>query len=467
MNSPSEDSLGVTASSGTRPDPPLISFGPRVRKSPYFDATCRHGAKAFTVYNHTYMPTLYTDPVSEYWSLVKDVTLWDVACQRQIEITGPDAFHFIQFLTPRDLSKCQVGHCWYMILTDEDGGIINDAVMLRLGDQQFWLSPGDGDVLLWVLGAAVNSGMDVNIVEPDVSPLQLQGPRSPWVAKELFGDWVLGLKYYWLKETSLDGIPVVVSRTGWSGELGYEIYLRDSQYGDSLWERVMDVGKKYDIAPITPSVIRSVEGGIFSYASDMTRLDNPFVLGLDRLIDLEQADDFIGKDALKKILAEGVKRRLVGLEMPGEPLQGLNEEFWTVYGGGTEIGHVTRCVHSPRLQKNIGFANVDIKHADIGSPLVLATQAGERTATVCKYPWFTSEKIMPQEVCVYEKLLTDELGFSIESETDFNKALQDWLVYHSVYPQILHNVQHQQVQNGCNDFCQQALKILLPEEKIS
>ena len=145
-------------------DAPLISIGPRVRRSPYFEATCRYGAKAFTIYNHMYMPTSYTDPVTEYWNLVNDVTLWDVACQRQIEISGPDAFRFMQLLTPRDMSKCQVGQCQYMLITDEEGGIVNDAVMLRLQPQQFWLSPGDGDVLFWVLGVAVNSGMDVNIV---------------------------------------------------------------------------------------------------------------------------------------------------------------------------------------------------------------------------------------------------------------------------------------------------------------
>ena len=168
---------------------PLISFGPRVHKSPFFDATLRYGAKSFTVYNHTYMPTCYSSPVDEYWSLVNDVTLWDVTCQRQIEITGPDAFRFIQMLTPRDMSKCEVGQCQYMVLTNQDGGIVNDAILLRVREDQFWLSPGDGDVLMWASGVAVNSGMDVKVFEPDVSPLQLQGPKSPYVARDLFGDW--------------------------------------------------------------------------------------------------------------------------------------------------------------------------------------------------------------------------------------------------------------------------------------
>ena len=377
-------------------DPPLIHIGPRVHKSPFYDATRHYGANMFSIYNHTYMPSSYGDSDSEYWSLVNDVTLWDVTCQRQVEISGPDAFRFIQFLTPRDMSKCQVGQCQYLLLTDEDGGIINDAVMLRLQDQQFWLSPGDGDVLLWALGIAVNSGMDVKIHEPDVSPLQLQGPKAPQVAKDLFGDWALEMKYYWLKETMLDDIPLVVSRTGWSGELGYELYLRDSKNGEQLWERVMEAGRPFGIAPSPPSLIRSIEGGILSYVSDITRDDNPFVLGFDRFIDLDQPDDFIGKDALRKIKDDGVKRRLVGVEIDGEPLTETNREFWPVKVGGQAVGRITRCAWSPRLERNIGFANVPVEHTETGTDLMLETPAGEKSATVCDVPWFPAQKKIPE-----------------------------------------------------------------------
>jgi len=385
----------VTQSTSVNNNAPLISFGPRVHKSPYFDATLRYGAKAFTVYNHVFMPTVYSSPVEEYWSLVNDVTLWDVTCQRQIEITGPDAFRFVQFLTPRDMSNCQVGQCKYMVLTNRDGGIVNDAILLRVAENQFWLSPGDGDVLMWASGAAVNSGMDVRVFEPDVSPLQLQGPKSPQVARALFGDWVLQLKYYRLKDTSIDGIPLVVSRTGWSGELGYEIYLRDSQYGDQLWERIMEAGKPYGIAPAAPNTIRSIEGGLLSYVSDITLNDNPFVIGMDKFVNLDQPDDFIGKEALTKIKAEGVKRRLVGFEMPGEPLVGSNEHFWTVLNDGEKIGHVSRCVFSPRLEKNIGWANVVIEQSNVGTQIDIETTDGVRPAVVCEAPWFPPQMKIP------------------------------------------------------------------------
>ena len=360
----------------TETEQPLIAIGPRIRKSPYFDATRRYGAKAFTIYNHMFMPTSYTDPVTEYWSLVNDVTVWDVACQRQVEISGPDAFRFVQILTPRDLSKCQVGQCQYLVITDADGGIINDAVLLRIEENRFWLSPGDGDVRLWAMGVAVNSGMDIKVVEPDVSPLQIQGPKSPHVARQLFGDSILDLKYYWLTERELDGIPLVISRTGWSGELGYELYLRDSKLGDQLWERVMEAGKPYDIAPTPPSTIRSIEGGLLSNFSDISLADNPFMLGIDWLVNLDRPDDFIGRKALEKIKTDGLERLLVGVELQGDPLDAANTEFWEVSLGEQTIGHVTRCVFSPRLKKNIGFANVPVEHADIGTELTVCFRNG-------------------------------------------------------------------------------------------
>ena len=375
-----------------------VSFGPRVRKSPFFDATLRWGATAFTVYNHTYLPASYGDAVRDYWSLVNDVTLWDVACQRQVEISGADAFELIQVLTPRDMSICEVGQCQYMALTNEDGGIVNDAVMLRLEEKLFWLSPGDGDVLWWAMGVAVNSGLNVKVSEPDVSPLQLQGPKSPLVAKDLFGNWAAEMQYYRLRETELDGIPLVVSRTGWSGELGYELYLRDGRYGAELWERVMAAGKPYNIAATAPSGIRSIEGGLLSYASDITLADDPYVIGMGRFVDLDQKGDFIGKEALKKIAETGPSRRLVGVEIAGDALPDLNEHFWDLLKGGDKVGHITRCGHSPRLEKNIGWANVPVELCDLGTSLTVLSPTGERPVTVCEAPWFKPQTRIPDEM---------------------------------------------------------------------
>lgn len=371
---------------------PPLAFEPRIRKSPYFEATRRYGAKRYTVYNHMTMATCFSDPVDEYWSLVNHVTLWDVACERQVEVKGPDAFRFVRLLTPRNLDDCAPGQGRYVILTAPDGGIINDAVMLRLAEDQFWLSPGDGDVLLWAQGVATFVGMNVTITEPDVSPMQIQGPKSPPLMAALFGDWARELKYYRCKEARLGDIPVVVARTGWSGEVGYEIFLRDGGRGDELWEAVMRAGKPHHIAPAGPSEIRSIEGGILSYGCDMTREDNPFTIGLERLMDLDQEANFIGKEALRRIKAEEVKRCLVGVELDSEPLSLSLEDPWPIYGGDEIIGRVTRAAYSPRLQKNIGFANVPAEKAHLGMTFVVETPAGKAQGTVVPKPFIKSNK---------------------------------------------------------------------------
>jgi len=233
-----------------------FGFGTQIRKSPYFDATVRWGAKAFSVYNHMYIPRDFGDPEQNFWNLVNDAILCDVAVERQVEITGRDAAAFVQKLTPRDLSRMAVGQCKYVLITNADGGILNDPILLRLAENHFWISLADSDILLWAQGVAVHAGMDVEICEPDVSPLQIQGPKSGLVMQALFGDAILDLKYYWLRELELDGIPLVVSRTGWSSELGYELYLRDGTKGDALWERIMAAGLEFGLKPGHPSSIR-------------------------------------------------------------------------------------------------------------------------------------------------------------------------------------------------------------------
>lgn len=373
---------------------PMISIGPRVRKSPFFDATLRWGAKAFTIYNHMYMPTHYGDPVSEYWSLVNDVTLWDVSCQRQIVIRGPDARPFMELLTPRDLSACPSHRCLYVVLTDNDGGIVNDAVVMHVRENEFWLSPGDGDVILWAQGIACLSGMEVEVVEGDICPLQLQGPKSPHVAYKLFGQAALDMGYYQLIEAELNGLELAISRTGWSGELGYELYLKDHVNGTELWESVMSAGEEHRIAPAAPSTIRSIEGGLLSYFSDIRREDNPYTLGLDRLVDLDKKARFLGREALRKIRDRGNFRRLVGIEISGEPIS-HNESYWNVLEQGERTGHVSRCVWSPRLERNIGWANVPPQLTSFGSKLVISSPDGQREAVVVDAPWFQAEKVIP------------------------------------------------------------------------
>ncbi len=369
-----------------------FGFGTQIRKSPFFDATVRWGAKGFSVYNHMYIPRDFGDPVQNFWNLVNSAILCDVAVERQVEITGPDAARFTQMLTPRDLSKMAVGQCKYVLITNRDGGILNDPVALRLAEDRFWLSLADSDILLWAQGLAIHSGLDVTIREPDVSPLQLQGPRSGEVMRALFGEGILDLKYFWLRELDLDGIPLVVSRTGWSSELGYELYLRDGSRGDELWERIMTAGAPYGLQPGHTSTIRRIEAGMLSYHADMDAETNPYELGLGRLVNLDTDAEFVGKAALARIRDEGISRKQVGLVIGGAPLAGPNTVFWAVTKDGTRIGKVTSAVYSPRLEQNIALALISAEHAVLGDEVEVMVDAEPVRAEIVDRPFFDPEK---------------------------------------------------------------------------
>jgi aminomethyltransferase len=369
-----------------------FGFGTQIRKSPYFDSTVKWGATGFSVYNHMYIPRDFGSPEQNFWNLIEKAILCDVAVERQVEITGPDAYKFLQILTPRDLSKLSVGQCKYILIVNDGGGILNDPVLLRLEENLFWLSLADSDILLWAQGVAVNSGLDVKISEPDVSPLQLQGPTSQEIMIKLFGEGIKDLKYYWLRKYDLDGIPLVVSRTGWSSELGYEIYLRDGSKGNDLYEKIMEAGKENGIQPGHTSSIRRIEGGMLSYHADADIHTNPFELGLDRLVNLDSEIDFIGKKALKKIKENGISRKQVGLIIDCAPLSGPNTTFWPIKKDGKQIGKVTSAVYSPRLKKNIALAMVKINFSNNGTSLEVTTHEGNYNSTVVEKPFYDPKK---------------------------------------------------------------------------
>ena len=369
-----------------------FGFGTQIRKSPFFDSTVKWGATGFSVYNHMYIPRDFGDPEQNFWNLIEKSILCDVAVERQVEITGPDAFKFAQLLTPRDLSNISIGQCKYVLITNHEGGILNDPVLLRLAENHFWLSLADSDILLWAQGVAVNSGLNVKITEPDVSPLQLQGPTSKEIMVKLFGDSIKDLKYYWFKEYDLDGIPLIISRTGWSSEFGYELFLRDGSKGNDLYEKIMVAGKEYGLQPGHTSSIRRIEGGMLSYHADADINTNPFELGLDRLVSLDNDIQFIGKAALKKIKADGIKRKQVGIEIDCEPLPAPNTTFWSIKKNNNKIGKVTSAVYSPRLKKNIARAIINIENSKIGTKLDIETHEGKFEAIVVEKPFYDPKK---------------------------------------------------------------------------
>jgi aminomethyltransferase len=372
-------------------------FATWYRRSPYFPRTVEAGCTSWDVYNHMLIPTLYDDDVKEYWHLLEHVTLWDVAVERQVEITGPDAARFTQLLTPRDLSSCEVGQCKYVTICAPDGGIVNDPILLKLAEDRFWLSLADSDALLYALGVQAFAGLDVQLREPDVSPLQVQGPKSKPLVRKLFGDEVADMKYYRCVQTELDGIPLVISRTGWTGEVGYELYLRDGSRGLDLWDRVMSAGQEFDIRAIAPSAQRQIEAGIFNYGNDMNITNNPFeVTGLERLVELDNGNEVVSRAALERIAREGVSRKLVGVRLDGEPLGMWLEDFWPVASGGSTVGRLTSAAHSPRLGINMGYAWVPIELTDEGTELTVHAPDRDRGATVTALPFWDPNKDVPK-----------------------------------------------------------------------
>ncbi|MGI8827212.1 MAG: glycine cleavage T C-terminal barrel domain-containing protein [Chloroflexota bacterium] len=385
---------------------PGVMLYSRIRTSPFFHASRHPKPLLYSVYNHTYHPRVYGDPVEEYWHLLNAVTLWDVGVEKQVEITGPDAFTFTNMLVPRDLNKCKIEQCKYVFITNHDGGILNDPVLLRLDQNHFWISLADSDILLWAWGVAHNSGLDVTIREADVAPVQVQGPKSKEVMVDLFGASILDVPYYHLTHRELAGMDVVVSRTGYTSELGYEIYVKNAgRDAPKLWDTVLEAGEPHGLKAIGPCHIRRIEGGILALGADMWFDTNPFEIGMgyDWMVDLNQEADFIGKAALKRIKAEGVSRTLAGVEIGGDQLgsyiDGSMINFFPVFAKGNrrQIGNVTSACYSPRLEKNIGYAMVPIEHADLGTELEVETPAGRTSAVVVPKPFIDPEKEIPKQ----------------------------------------------------------------------
>jgi glycine cleavage system aminomethyltransferase T len=374
----------------------LVQRGARNRRTPYYHAEQRHSPLGYTVYNHMYFPIRFDSFEAEFDALLNDVTVWDVSVERCLEISGPDGFRFAQLLTPRDLSKCAVGQAKYVLICDSDGGIINDPVLTRMDENTFWFALASSDALLFARGLRnAYPDLDVTIREADVSPMQIQGPKSKDLMQALLGDGVLDIKYYFWKRFDVDGIPVVVTRTGWTSEVGYEIYLEDSSKGTELWEKVMAAGEPFNVRPTGPSDIRRIEGAIFNWGADMTYENNAYEMGLGRLVDDLPDEACISIAALRRIESGGVERNINGVELDGDPFPALNNVKWDAFDGDARVGKVTSAIYSPRLQKNIGYCWLPAGMSTAGSTVEVDTEWGRRTATVVEMPFVDPNKTIP------------------------------------------------------------------------
>jgi glycine cleavage system aminomethyltransferase T/ketosteroid isomerase-like protein len=357
---------------------------PNSRRSAYWDGTATAGVSEFMVYNHTYVPLVYHhSPAEEYAALTERVTLWDVGGERQTQIRGADALRFAQLLTTRDLSKLKVGGCKYTLVCDPQGRIICDPVLLHPWENVVWLSHGDVDLTLWAAGVAMNSGLQVEIDEPDVQPVQVQGPKSVDMLRNLVESPVDSLGFYKCAVTRVAGIDAVVSRTGWSGGLGFEIFPLSSEHAMTLWNTLIEAGRPYGVMVTGPNVFRAVEKGITDTSYYTNSGMNPYEAGHARLVDLEKGE-FIGRQALSKVAAEGAKRKTIGLFIDGD--LPMLEWYWPLTDRKGNAGEVRWAVHSFELDRNIGIAIADAS-LEPGDVVEISHQAGTTRATVTNVPF--------------------------------------------------------------------------------
>ncbi|MEM9211680.1 MAG: glycine cleavage T C-terminal barrel domain-containing protein [Pseudomonadota bacterium] len=365
--------------------PPILTAG-RLRKSPYYNSTVAEGAEAFLTYNRMLIPRGYGDQEAEYWRLLNGVSMWDVAVQRQVQLKGPDAAELARILCVRDLSKQAVGQGKYVAICDHKGTIINDPIAMKVDENTFWLSIGNSDIWFWASCVAGERGLDVEVSEPDVSPMAVQGPKAEDVIASIFGDWVRDIKYFWFKYVEVEGVPLMLTRAGWSKQGGFELFLMDGAKGDQLWQIVKEAGRPFDIGPGYPNPSERTESGLINWGIDTDETTNPFEIRMERFVDLDVKDDVIGVRALREIKAQGVKRHQLGivLESPEE-----NEDQsmkFEIHKDGALIGQMTHKAWSYRLEKMIGYALVS-RSAQAGDAVTVSLRGEQVNAQLVEIPF--------------------------------------------------------------------------------
>ena len=354
----------------------------RLRSTPFTNRVEEAGVKAYTIYNHMFLPTMFESFEADYRHLKEHVQIWDVSAERQVELKGKDAHKLACMVSARDLRHAKPGKCYYAPICGPDGGMINDPIALCLAEDHYWFSIADSDMKLWVEGLAVGLGLDVSVTEPDVSPLAIQGPQSEDLLVKVFGEDIRDIKFFNFKAFPFKGRMLNIARSGWSKQGGFEIYLDDSSLGLDLWDAIVAQSDGFDLRAGCPNAIERVESGLLSYGNDMTREDTPLQIGLEKYIGLDKDVDFIGKEALLRQREEGVKSRMMGLVMEGPKLPGVAMPL-PVTDGSSKLGQMTSGIYSPDWATNIGFAMLDISATEYGTEVMVEIHhAGPQRASV-------------------------------------------------------------------------------------
>ena len=368
----------------------------RIRRTPYTNKVEEHGVSDFTVVNHMLLPKGFKNSVEEdYWHLSKEVQVWDVSCQRQVQISGPDAATLVQQLTPRSIKNMETGKCFYIPMLNENAGMINDPVLLKLDDDMFWISIADSDILLWAKGYALGLNLNATIEEPDVYPLAIQGPKSEELMVSIFGEEIRKIKFFNFRIMDLLGTKQVIARSGYSKQDGFEIYFKAHkehfnkiEMGEKLWDTIWNAGQKFNISPGCPNLIDRIEGGLMSYGNDFTSENNPLECNLEKYCKLEASHDFIGKEALTKIQNNGIKQKLRGIIFDGNPSKATGQPLPIFSNNNKRIGQITSGIFSPRIGKNIGLSMILKDYWDIGQNIFVQMLDGEkRKGTITSLPF--------------------------------------------------------------------------------
>lgn len=367
---------------------PLLSVSRRTRSTPFTRRVTAAGIQGYTVYNRTLLPTFFEGVEEDYHHLKRHVQVWDVTCERQVEVKGPDAAALMQKLTPRSLAKMKIGQCYYVPMVDDSGGMLNDPVALKLAEGRYWVSIADSDLLLWIKGLAIGFGMDVSVEEPDVSPLAVQGPKAEDVMAEVFGEAVRDIRFFRFARLPFMGMEFVVSRSGYSKQGGFEIYLEGFENGEILWDALFEAGQAFDVRPGGPNLIERIEGGLLSYGNDMTRQNTPQECGLGKFCDEEVMQHCIGGKALLRRAAVGPHKQIRGVLIAGDRVPPCTKP-WPIYCGSQWVGQVTSAVWSPDFRGNVALGMIAESHWGAGTEVEVEVDAGDgrRPAEVRALPF--------------------------------------------------------------------------------
>ena len=359
---------------------PELLISSRTRSTPFSSRVEACGVKAYSVYNHMLLPLIFRSLEEEYWHLCESVQVWDVSCQRQVEITGPDTQKLVQLMTPRDLSQAELGQCFYAPLCDETGGMINDPILIKHSNTHWWLSIADSDVMLWAKGLATGFGLDALVTEPDIWPLAVQGPKAEQLLSRVFGKEISRILFFRSRTFNYQGTKMLVARSGWSKQGGFEIYVNDAELGGQLWDELFAKGEDLNVGPGCPNLIERIESGLMSFGGDMGYDTTPFECGLDQYVSLD-AD--IESLSLEELRTRKSKTKLIGIVIDRK----VNLIDKRVFFGSNVVGKITSDTWSPRYSVFLAFARCELKHLEDTQNLHVKTTSGEVSARITDLPF--------------------------------------------------------------------------------